>query len=295
MWILAGFAIVIGSVIAGFWLQGGQLLALQQPAEFMIIAGTAIGALLIGTPLHMLREIVVQLRTAARRRLNRTDYLELLAMLYQVFKLVQQKGVMALEPHFEQPARSPLLVRYPRFLSRPHAVAFLGDSVKVMIMGAVTAQDLDALLEDDLGVRYRQSIQAATIVARVGDALPGLGIVGAVLGVVVTMGAVDGPPSEVGQKVGAALVGTFLGVLLSYGFVQPIASYLESVAGAQAEYLACMKAAIVASHKGLAPAVSVEFGRRVLQTNVRPTFEETEHVCKPPRTADAADAAPAAA
>lgn len=294
MWILIGTSVVVASVVVGYVLQGGRLLALTQPAEFLIIFGTAIGALLIGTPLHVVKAIGVQLRAIMAPRIDRDDYLELFGMLYQVFKLVQQKGVMALEAHFEQPARSSLLARYPRFLNRQHAVAYLGDSVKVMIMGAVTAHDLDALLEDDLRVRHRQNLEPATVVARVGDALPGLGIVGAVLGVVITMGAIDGPPSEVGHKVGAALVGTFLGVLLSYGFVQPLASYLESVAAEESEYLACMKAAIIASHKGLAPALAVEFARRVLQTSVRPTFEETEQVCKPARGVDAGEAAVAA-
>ena len=293
MWILLGAGIVVASVVFGYLLQGGQMFALQQPAEFIIICGTAIGALLIGTPLHTLKAIGQQTRLAFSPRIGRSDYLELFNMLYQVFKLVQQKGVMALEAHFEQPTRSPLLLKFPGFLGRPHAVAFLGDSVKVMIMGAVSAQDLDALLEDDLRVRYRQGMEPATVVARVGDALPGLGIVGAVLGVVITMGAVDGPPSEVGHKVGAALVGTFLGVLLSYGFVQPMASFLESIADTESEYLSCIKAAIIASHKGMAPALSVEFARRVLQTNVRPTFEETELVCKPPRAADSETAAAA--
>jgi chemotaxis protein MotA len=294
MFILVGIAVVIVSVVVGYVLQGGELHALAQPAEFLIIGGTAIGGLLIGTPMHTLKDIGVQLAASLKPRLGREDYLELFGMLYQIFKLVQQKGVMALEPHFEQPGSSTLLAKYPRFLARPNAVAYLGDSVKVMIMGAVTAPDLDALLEDDLRVRHRQNLEPAAVVARVGDALPGLGIVGAVLGVVITMGAIDGPAAEVGHKVGAALVGTFLGVLLSYAFIQPLASYMEAQAGEQTEYLACMKAAIIANHKGLAPALSVEFARRVLQTGVRPTFEELEQVCKPTRGVDRDEGAMAA-
>lgn len=293
MWILVGSAVVVASVGFGYVLQGGRMLALQQPAEFLIIAGTAIGALLIGTPMHTLRAIGAQLYGSFSARIAKPDYLDLFAMLYQMFKLVQQKGMMVLETHFEQPDKSPILAKYPRFLGRGPAMAFLGDSVKVMIMGAVSIEDLDALLEDDLRVRYRQAMEPATVVARVGDALPGLGIVGAVLGVVITMGAIDGPTSEVGHKVGAALVGTFLGVLLSYGFVQPLAAHLEAMASEESEYLACIKAAIIAAHKGLAPALAVEFARRVLQSNVRPTFEETEAVCKPGR-ADAVEPAMAA-
>jgi chemotaxis protein MotA len=294
MFILIGIAVVIVSVVAGYILQGGEMHALAQPAEFLIIGGTAVGGLLIGTPMHTLKDIGIQLSGSMKARLGKEDYLELFSMLYQLFKLVQQKGVMALEPHFEQPAQSTLLAKYPRFLARPQAIAYLGDSVKVMIMGAVTSQDLDALLEDDLRVRHRQNLEPAAVVARVGDALPGLGIVGAVLGVVITMGAIDGPASEVGHKVGAALVGTFLGVLLSYAFIQPLASFMEAQAGEQTEYFACMKAAIVANHKGLAPALSVEFARRVLQTGVRPTFEETEQVCKPTRGVDRDEALHAA-
>jgi chemotaxis protein MotA len=281
MLLIAGFVIVVVTVLGGFLLEGGALGVLNQPAEFVIIFGAAIGGLVVGTPAKTLSATAGQIKGALTgATLGRADYQDLLAMLYQIFKVAQQSGVMGLESHFENPARSPILSRYPKFLSRHDAVAFLADSAKVMIVGGISAHDFEALMDEDLRVHHDQALQPSAALARVGDALPGLGIVAAVLGIVITMGHIDGPPEEIGHRVGAALVGTFLGVLLSYGFVQPLSSLLESRINDESYYCLCIKAGLVALHKGNPPAIAVEFARRVLPHHVRPTFDETERFCR---------------
>jgi chemotaxis protein MotA len=190
---------------------------------------------------------------------------------------------MALESHFEKPDESSILKKYPKFLSRHESVAFLADSIKVIIVGGMTPHDLEALMDEDLEVHHEDQGKPAATLNRIGDALPGLGIVAAVLGIVITMQAIDGPPEEIGHHVGAALVGTFLGILLSYGFVQPVAASMEQAVAADAKYEMCLKAGVLATFKGLPPAIAVEYARRVLPGEVRPSFEETEALCRASR------------
>jgi chemotaxis protein MotA len=223
--------------------------------------------------------------------LGKQDFNDLLAMLYQLFKAAQQSGVMALEAHFENPHQSAIVSKYPNFLKRHHSVDFLADSIKVIIIGGIGAHDFEALMEQDLEIRHHEETLPAQTLNKVADALPGLGIVAAVLGVVITMGAIDGPAAEIGHKVGAALVGTFLGILLSYGFAQPLATALELRVAQNSSYEQCMKAGVLAMYKGFSPMVSVEFARRVLPDEVRPTFDETEKLCKGVRAESAAAAA----
>jgi chemotaxis protein MotA len=194
--------------------------------------------------------------------------------------VAQQHGIMALETHFENPAESSVMSKYPRYLARQRAVDFFSDSVKVITVGAITPHDLENLMNDDLETREHQSLRPAATLAKIADALPGLGIVAAVLGVVNTMGAIDGPAAEIGHKVGSALVGTFLGILLSYGFAQPLATNLEQRVLEEGAYEQCIKAGLVALYKGFPPGIAIEFARRVLPDNVRPSFEETERACK---------------
>jgi chemotaxis protein MotA len=280
MLIIVGSVIVLGAVIGGFLMAGGHLEVLIQPSEFVVIGGAAIGSLLISTPMKVLSSLVNQLKGAFGAGTTKNDYVELLSMLYQIFKLVQQSGVMALESHFEDPPKSPLLGKYPKFLARHEAVDFLADSAKVIIVGGIAAHDLEALMDEDLKVHHDDSVKPAATLNKVGDALPGLGIVAAVLGVVITMGHIDAPPAEIGHHVGAALVGTFLGILLSYGFVAPLSSNLEGRVNDEQYYYLCVKAGLLAVYKGHPPAIAVEFARRVLPHDVRPTFNETEKFCR---------------
>jgi chemotaxis protein MotA len=291
MLLVVGAVIVLGAVLGGYLMHGGDVLVLNQPSEFIIIGGAAIGSLIIGTPGKVLKGLLGQLKGVFSRGLSKTDYLELLAMQYQLFRLIQQSGIMALESHVEKPQESPVLSKYPRFLARHEASAFLMDTIKVMIMGGISVHDLEALMDEDEHVHHEEESKPASTLTKIGDALPGLGIVAAVLGVVITMGAIDGPPAEIGHKVAAALVGTFLGIFLAYGFVQPLATNLEHRVASEARYTQCIKAGLLAAYKGLPPAIAVEFARRVLPGDVRPSFEETEAACKGQKAADQAQAA----
>jgi chemotaxis protein MotA len=280
MLLIVGALVVLGSVAGGYLMEGGHPLVLNQPAEFLIIGGSAAGSLLIGTPPSVVKQLIGQIAKLFGKGTTKSDYIDLLAMLYQVFKLAQQSGVMALEAHFEAPEKSSILSKYPQFLARHHAVDFLADSIKVIIIGGVGAHDLETLMDLDLEVRHHEVIKPAATLGKIADALPGLGIVAAVLGVVITMGAIDGPPAEIGHKVGAALVGTFLGILMSYGFTQPLATNLEQRAAQDGCYEQSIKAGVLAMYKGFPPMVAIEFARRVLPDEIRPTFDETEKLCK---------------
>jgi chemotaxis protein MotA len=295
MLLIVGAVIVVLSVAGGYLMEGGQAVVLNQPSEFLIIGGAAFGSLLIGTPPPILKELFVQCKGLFRSAQGKDEYVGLLSLLYQLFKLSQQGGVMALESHFEAPAKSPILMKHPKFLARHDAVDFLADSVKVMIIGGISPHDLETLMDEDLEVRHHCASRPAATLNKMADALPGLGIVAAVLGVVITMGAIDGPAAEIGHKVGAALVGTFLGVLLSYGFTQPLATHLELRMAEHTHYELCIKAGLVAIYKGLPPAIAIEFARRVLPEDVRPSFDETEMFCKARKSEAAAGSDPAAA
>lgn len=291
MLLIVGVAVVIGSVVGGYLMAGGHMLVLLQPSEFVIIGGAALGSVLISTPPRVVVKTIKQSLGVVGGGLTRADFADLLSLMYQLFRVVQQTGVMALEPHFETPASSTIISKYPKFLARHHSLAFLADSIKVIIVGGMAAHDLEALMDEDLHVHHEDERGPAAALNKVADALPGLGIVAAVLGIVITMEAIDGPPAEIGHHVGAALVGTFLGILMSYGFAQPLAGSLEQRVADDGRYEQCIKAGVIAMFKGLPPAIAVEFARRVLPHDVRPTFEETEKLCRASRT----EAAPAAA
>ncbi len=291
MLVLVGFVVVIASVIGGYMMAGGALGVLMQPAELVIIGGSAAGSLLISTSPMVVKAIVQQVTSLLGAGLTRQDFADLLALLFKVFRSAQQNGIMALEAHFDKPEESAILKAHPKFLARHHSVAFLSDSIKVIIVGGISPHDLADLMTEDLEIHHEEARSPASTLARVGDALPGLGIVAAVLGIVITMGAIDGPPSEIGHKVGAALVGTFLGILLSYGFLQPLAASMETRVQEDGRYEQCIKAGLLATYKGLPPALAIEFARRVLPSSVRPSFEETEQICRATRESAAQAAA----
>jgi chemotaxis protein MotA len=290
MLLIVGLLVVVGAVTGGYLMAGGSLLVLVQPSEFVVIGGAAIGSLIVSTPKTVLLGIVAKIKGAMGAGTAKEDYVDLLSMLYQVFKQVQQGGVMSLEPHFEDPSKSPLLTRYPKFLGRHEAVDFLADSVKIIIVGGIASHDLEALMDEDLKAHHDEALRPSSALTKIGDALPGLGIVAAVLGVVITMGHIDAPAAEVGHHIGAALVGTFLGILMSYGFVQPLAGALEARVNEDSYYCLCIKAGLLSVYKGNPPAIAVEFARRVLPHSVRPTFNETEQFCRAATAATAKEA-----
>ena len=284
MLLIVGAIVVLGAVIGGFVFEGGHVLALNQPAEYIIIGGSAIGTLIMATPLHVLTKLVGQVTGLLKSPVSKADYLDLLSALNKLFRQVQQGGMLVLEPHFEKPAESAILSQHPKLLANHHALCFLSDSVKVLVMGGISALDLEALMDEDLEVHHEDEEKPAAAVSKIADALPALGIVAAVLGIVLTMEAIDGPIEEIGHKVGAALVGTFLGILLSYGFAQPLATALEHRIAHEGQYIRCIRAGVLALHKGLAPQIAVEFARRVIPGDVRPTFEEAEEYCRGEKT-----------
>jgi chemotaxis protein MotA len=293
MLVIVGILVVVGGVTGGYLVAGGDLMVLVQPSEFITIGGAAIGSLLISTSPAVLMNTVNQLKGLFSPATSKQEYNDLLAMLYTIFKQVQQSGVMSLEPHFESPSQSAMLTKYPKFMARHDALDFLADSVKVIIVGGIAAHDLEALMDEDMKAHHEEALRPAAALTKIGDALPGLGIVAAVLGIVITMGHIDAPPAEIGHHVGAALVGTFIGILISYGFVQPLAGALEARIADESYYCICIKAGLLAIYKGNPPAIAVEFARRVLPHSVRPTFNETEQFCRAATTGAAKEAAAA--
>jgi chemotaxis protein MotA len=290
MLVWVGLVVVAAAVGGGYVSHGGRLILLFQPAEFVVIGGAAVGILIASTPMPVMRALVAQLTRLMGTPPTRREYTDLLVMLYQLFRVAQSAGVMSLEPHLDNPKESSVFSKYPKFLARHESVAFLADSARVIIVGGISPHDFDHLMYEDLEVRHREALMPSATLAKVADALPALGIVAAVLGVVITMQAIGGPVEEIGHKVGAALVGTFLGVLLSYGFAQPVATSLEHRVGEEQNFDQAIKAGILALHKGFAPAIAVEFARRVIPEDVRPSFEETEQLCRDARTENQAAA-----
>ncbi len=279
MFIFIGSIVVLGGVIGGFVLEGGQIGALYQPLELMIIGGAAIGSLFIATPIPVIKSIIPQVTGILKGGKSKKDYLDLLVMMYEIFNVARRDGLVGLENHIEHPEESEIFKRYPNFLKDHHAVAFFADTMRVIITGSVQPHDLEDLMDKDIEVLHEEELKPSQALAAVADSLPGLGIVAAVLGVVLTMAAIDGPPAEIGHKVGAALVGTFLGILGCYGFVGPLAASLVHRTHDGRQYLACIKHALLSFHKGVAGVIAVEFARRTLFAEVRPSFLELEKAC----------------
>jgi chemotaxis protein MotA len=280
MMFFIGVAVVFGGVLGGYILEGGQILALYQPLELMIIGGAALGSLIIGTPVSVIKSMVGQIKgTILGGSLGKKDYLDLLVMMYEIFNVARRDGLVGLENHIEHPEESEIIRRYPKFLKNRMAVGFFADTMRVIISGSVQPHDLDDLMDGDIEALHEEELLPSASLANVADSLPGLGIVAAVLGIVITMSIIDGPPAEIGHKVAAALVGTFLGVLACYGFVGPLANSLKHRINDTRQYLICMKHALLAFHKGVAGVIAVEFARRTLFEEVRPGFLELEKAC----------------
>lgn len=268
-----GIAVVFLAVFGGFLMEQGNPWVLMQPAELLIVGGAAVGIILVANPPALIRKMVRGARDAFREAAyGRQVFLLHLRMLYEVFGYVQRAGIVALESDVENPAKSPIFSRYPGFLRDAETRNLVCDSLRMMVIGATTPQELDQLMDLDIDVQRRGRHEPVSALSTVADALPGLGIVAAVLGVVITMQAIGGSPETVGQKVAAALVGTFLGILLCYGVVGPVAARLENMGEAQAQFLQVLRVALVAFFRGAAPILAVEYARRSIPVEVRPSF-----------------------
>jgi chemotaxis protein MotA len=280
MFAIIGIVIVFGCVAAGYLMEHGNLRVLVQPAELIIIGGAAIGTLLVANPMHILKKIAGGIGGVfGNSKFGKQTYIDTLKMLYDLLNKARKDGLMALEADVEEPEKSPVFAKNPAFLKNHHVRDFVCDSLRMAITG-VDAFDLDQMLDLDLEVHRQDSSQPTAALSTMAASLPGLGIVAAVLGVVITMGALGGPPEEIGNKVAAALVGTFLGILLCYGLVGPIAANMTKAAEEEHAFLYVMRVLMVSFLKGTAPIMAVEMARRAVPGHVRPSFKELESACR---------------
>ena len=292
MFAIIGIVVVFGSIIAGFLMEKGHIMVLIQPAELLIIAGSATGTLLVANPVHVIKAIAAGLMAVLKPSpFGKARYLNTLKMMYQFLNKVRKEGLLSVEMDVEKPKESSIFKEYPDFLADHHAQDFVCDTLRMAITGGVDPFDMDQMMELDMEVNHHGATLPVSSLSTVADSLPGLGIVAAVLGVVITMGSLGGPPEEIGEKVAAALVGTFLGILLCYGAVGPLASNMAKTADAHNEYLHVLRVLILSFLKGSAPMIAIEMGRRAIPAHVRPSFDEMEKNCK----SHAAAAEPAAA
>jgi chemotaxis protein MotA len=274
---IVGILIVIAAVFGGYLLEHGVIGVLIQPAEFVIIGGSALGTMLISTPLNVLMKLLQScIKVFSGGSIAKAAYVELLTLIYDLGQTVRKDGQLALESHMEDPHSSSIFSKYPTFLKQHHAVDFLADTGRIIVMGGVPPYEIESLMDADLETHHEESARPVSVLTKVGDAMPGLGIVAAVLGIVITMQVIDGPPQEIGHKVAAALVGTFLGILAAYGFIQPFAANLEMINQNEARYLQCLRAGLMALARSMPPVIAVEFARRTIFSDVRPSFKEME-------------------
>src|SRR5271169_3470187 len=295
MFSIIGIVVVFGCILAGYLMEHGPLKVLVQPAEVIIIAGAALGTVLISNPVHTLKQMISGLLGAfGSSKYGTKRYIDCLKMMYELLQKARKEGLVALETDIEAPDASPLFSNYKDFVKDHHAVAFVCDTLRMAVSGGVEVFDLDQMLDADMEVHHHEAGQPVSALSTMADSLPGLGIVAAVLGVVITMGALGGPPEEIGKKVAAALVGTFLGILLCYGLVGPLASNMAKIADDEHAYYHVLRVMLVALLKGTAPTVAIEIGRRAIPGHLRPTFQEAEAYIKE-KAAEPAAAAEVAA
>jgi chemotaxis protein MotA len=280
MFAIIGILIVIAAIMGGYLMEHGIVKVLLQPAELLIILGAAIGTVLIANPLHILKKIAAGvLGVFTGSKFTKQRYVATLKMMYELFNKARKEGLMGMEADVEEPAKSAVFAKHPQFLKDHHVRDFVCDTLRMAITGA-EAFDLDQLLDLDMEVHHLDAGQPIAALSSMADSLPGLGIVAAVLGVVITMGALGGPPEEIGRKVAAALVGTFLGILLCYGFVGPMAANMAIAVEEERAYYHVLRVVMITFLKGTAPILAVESARRAIPGNVRPSFQEVEKACR---------------
>jgi chemotaxis protein MotA len=294
MFAIIGIVVVFGAVIGGFLMEKGHIQVLVQPAELLILGGAAMGTLLIANPIHIIKGIVAGLLSALKGSpFGKARYLNTLQMMYQFLNKVRKEGLLSVENDVEKPKESSIFKNYPDFLHDHHACDFVCDTLRMAITGGVEPFDMDQMMELDMEVHHHDATMPVSALTTVADALPGLGIVAAVLGVVITMGALGEPPEAIGEKVAAALVGTFLGILMCYGVVGPLGSSMAKSSDEHNAYLHVLRVLLLLFLKGSAPMIAVEMARRAIPAHVRPSFNEMEKSCK--AGGPVAAAAPAAA
>ena len=281
MFVIVGWSVVIGAVLGGFLMAGGHVAALIQPSEILTIGGAALGAFLVANNPKVLKATLHALPTLFKgSRYTKGLYVDLLSMLYELLAKVRKEGLMSIEADVESPEQSPIFSKYPTIAGEHHAMEFLTDYLRMMVGGNLNAFEIESLMDSEIETHHHEGEVPIHALSKVADALPAFGIVAAVMGVVHTMESVGIPPAELGKLIAAALVGTFLGILLSYGFVGPLAAALEHRLHEGAKIFQCIKVTLLASMNGYAPQVAVEFGRKVLYSTERPSFKELEDEVK---------------
>jgi chemotaxis protein MotA len=281
MFIIIGLAIVFGSILAGYTMHSGNIGVLIQVSEFIIIGGAALGSMLVGNPPSVVAAVFKEIaRLLKGNPYKKAVFSELMLMLFELFQLAKKDGMLALEPHAERPDESSIFSKYPFFCHNHHATALLADTLKILLTGSVDRHDLAEILELDLERHQEEALTVSTVLQNTGDAMPGFGIVAAVLGVVITMGSIGGAAAEIGHKVAAALVGTFLGILMAYGVFNPLSQASKSIAMGESAYLGCIKTALISFARGDQPVTSTEFARRNIEPSCRPSFNEVEEAIR---------------
>ncbi len=281
MLVLVGLAIVMGSIVVGYTAHGGKLYVLWQWTEFVIIFGAGLGALVMANPPAVVKGCFTQtLALLKPSPFSKAAFTELLQVLYEIFYAARKDGLVGIESHVEDPESSPIFSKYENFSSHHHAVTFLADTLKVLLTGAVEDHHLADILETDLEMHHEEAEAVPHAIQQVGDAMPGFGIVAAVLGVIITMGKIGGAPEIIGKSVAAALVGTFLGILLAYGVFGPLAQALTERLKGEEQYMSVIRAALLSFARGDPPITSVEFARRAIEPQHRPSFAELEEITR---------------
>ena len=281
MLVIIGFMVVIGCVLGGFAMHHGPMGTLNQPSEFLIIFGAAIGATIVMSPVHVLKKVIAGLiGTLKSSKASKTSYINLLVTVFKLFKAASYEGANGLEPHVERPEESSIISENPDFLHDHHALDFFCDTLKVVIIGGIPEHQIAELADVSMETHHEEEQHPINVVTKIADAMPGLGIVAAVLGIIITMGKIDGSPGEIGHSIGAALVGTFVGVLFAYGFIGPLATKMEFAVLDGHYKLNCLRGCVLSYARGFHPLVCVEFGRRTLPSHLRPSFSELETACR---------------
>jgi chemotaxis protein MotA len=276
-----GIIVVMGAIAGGYLMEHGKFLVLLQPAELLIILGSAIGTVIVANPIATLMKLVKGLLgLISGSPFTKAYYLENLKMVYELYNVARKSGTAKLEEEVDNPGKSPVFSKYPKFLKSHHALNFLCDTLRMAVSGGVDPMEIDQMMEVDLEVHHREAGEPIAALSTMADSLPGLGIVAAVLGIVITMGSLGGPKEAIGEHVASALVGTFLGILLCYGVFGPLAAAMSKQNDAESNYMGFLRMAAVGFIKGLSPMMAVELARRAIPSGVRPTFQEVEGACR---------------
>lgn len=284
MLVIIGYVVVSLSVFGGFALAGGHMAALLQPIELLMIGGAALGAFFVGNTGKVIKATLKNLpKTLKGSKYNKDTYMELMALLYELLNKVRKEGLMSIEGDVEEPAESAIFTKYPKVIADHHVIEFMTDYLRIMVSGNLNAMEIENLMDVEIDTHHHEEMVPSHVIAKLGDAMPAFGIVAAVMGVVHTMESVGLPPAELGILIAHALVGTFLGILLAYGFVGPLATQLEQKAMEGTRILNVIKVTLLANLNGYAPAMAVEFGRKVLDSTERPGFVELEEHVKQKR------------